>query len=192
MSNVVTRIFGGSNDDAQRAQQGANAASQEYIERMASQGRGDVLGMTPGAIQSQQQGFANALGVLQSMTPQQISALQQGSSQAQAQLGSGAQQFQNAILGLPVDYSTLQTPRSVNNYDLRFLQNASLAPLPIPMQDLGQQQGAAPIGATQSAAMGLAGGTVTPLERAYGQTQGLPTIRRRPTETLVSGRRSVY
>jgi hypothetical protein len=54
------------------------------------------------------QGFQGAMDVFNQAVPQQMQAFQQGNMGAQNALLAGAPQFQNAILGGPVDYSQMQ------------------------------------------------------------------------------------
>jgi hypothetical protein len=53
-------------------------------------------------------GAQQALDIFGAAIPQQASLFQQGNVGAQQMLGQGSQQFQNAILGMPVDYSYMQ------------------------------------------------------------------------------------
>jgi hypothetical protein len=108
MSSVVKTVFGGSDDSAQKAQSRANKRTEELIAENTAQAREDVMGLFPAADKNVRRGFKAALNVFGDAVPQQISAFQQGNVGAQQALLAGLPQMQNALLGLPVDMSSLQ------------------------------------------------------------------------------------
>jgi hypothetical protein len=87
---------------------------------MGRQARGDALALAPGGFDARSLGTQGALDVFGQTIPQQLSAFQQGNMGAQQALLGGMPQFQNAIMGLPVDYGAMQ-PRAVQ-YDPSFAQ----------------------------------------------------------------------
>jgi len=88
MSKAVKTVFGGTDDSAQKAQTRANAAAQEFIATQTKAARSDILNLYPAADANRQRGF-------------------EASRQA---LLAGVPQFQNAILGKPVDMGALDIP----------------------------------------------------------------------------------
>jgi hypothetical protein len=158
MGSVVETIFGGTDDSAQRAQAGANQETQAYIDQRAQQAREDLLRLFPESQRQQQQGFSAALDVLRGAIPQQMQLSEQGSMRAQQQLGSGSEQFRNAIMGLPVDFQTMQQPSSMPvNLDWlnvpQFMQQQAAQPVAAPAA-----QAAAPVATERPGIAELLGG----------------------------------
>jgi hypothetical protein len=120
MSKVTSTLFGGTDDSAQKAQTRANSAATELIAEQAKIARGDVMNLFPASDENRNMGFQAALDVMGQTIPQQFSAFQQGNVGGQQALLAGLPQMQNALLGLPVDYSALQ-PQAVN-YNTDFAQ----------------------------------------------------------------------
>ena len=104
----MSKLFGGSDDSAQKAQIASNRETLALQDRLAQQARGDVLGLTPGIRESQRQGFQGALDLLAQTVPQQAQAFQAGNVNAQQTLTNALPQIQNAILGNAIDNSVLR------------------------------------------------------------------------------------
>lgn len=108
MSIIKDTFFGGAEKDAARQQQYSLEKGQDFIREGVAQGREDINRLYPQAQNMTMQGFQGAMDVFNQSIPQQLQAFQQGNMGAQNALLSGAPQFQNAILGGPVDYSQMQ------------------------------------------------------------------------------------
>lgn len=92
------------------------AASQAFIEKQIEKSRGDIFKLFPSVQDSLQQGVQAGLDVTQQAFPVQLAAFQKGNVGAQEQLISGLPQMNNAILGMPIDYSAFQ-PTRLRNVD---------------------------------------------------------------------------
>jgi hypothetical protein len=114
------KLFGGTDKSAQKLTQQDNAQRQAFIEQMQGQTRGDYLGLAPGMEQNANMGFQSALDMYGQFVPQQMDVFQQGNVAAQGHLLAGMPQFNNAIMGLPVDYSAFQPTQL--NYDASWAQ----------------------------------------------------------------------
>lgn len=118
MSGVATAIAGAaivggitsrnSTNKAISAQEQAGEKSSAQIEASTAKARDDLFKLYPAAQQNMQQGYQGALDVFKQTLPQQANQFQSGNVAAQNQLLAGMPQFQNAILGGPVDYSQFQ------------------------------------------------------------------------------------
>lgn len=106
-------------------QEQARADNIAFTREMADRTYDQAVPLFGAASDARRAGAQGSLDVLGGAVPQQLSALEQGSMGAQQALLSGLPQYQNAILGMPVDYSQLQ-PQTVN-VDTSFL-SAPLAP----------------------------------------------------------------
>ena len=138
MGNAIKSIFGGTDKSAQKAQEKANANTQDYIERQAGQAREDVMGMFPESQAMRQAGFQQALDVLGGSIPEQARLFNQGSVGAQQALISGMNPFQQAILGQQIDTSGFQ-PVSMQA-DTSWIPSALAKPqAPIEQQPIEQQ-----------------------------------------------------
>lgn len=90
MSSGVKKVFGGTDDSSQKAQQKANTRSQAFIESQAKLARGDALDLFPAAEKNLLAGNQAALDALAGFYPQQYGAVQGGMEGArQAILGTG-------------------------------------------------------------------------------------------------------
>ncbi len=129
MSKVFSTVFGGGATRASKKGQEAvlanNRRIQQDLEQREQQSRQDILALLGGSI------------------PAQLGAFQGGNVAAQGILGQTLPQFQNALLGLPVDFSTFQQPQTLPA-DLSFLQNFQQPQqqnLQQPQQNFQQPQG---------------------------------------------------
>jgi len=92
--------------------------SSAQIEAANQRAREDLFKLFPAAQQNMQQGYQGALDVFNQTLPQQANVFQAGNVAAQNQLLAGMPQYQNAILGAPVDYSKFQaTQLQQPNFD---------------------------------------------------------------------------
>jgi hypothetical protein len=91
---------------------------------MAEQSRRDAIQLYNQARQSGQRGLTSAFNFYQQAAPSKYSPITQSGLSAQRVIGQGAQQANNAILGLPVDMS-FTNPQEIKP-DLSFIQNAQL------------------------------------------------------------------
>ena len=98
-----------STDKATRAQVDAGDKASQQLAASTAQARNDLFKLFPAAQQNTQQGYQGAIDVFKQALPQQAGVLQAGNVAAQNQLLAGMPQYQNAILGAPVDYSQFQT-----------------------------------------------------------------------------------
>jgi hypothetical protein len=111
MSIIKDTFFGGAEKDAAKQQQYHLEQGQDLIREGVAQGREDINRLYPQAQNMTAQGFQGAMDVFNQSIPQQMQAFQQGNMGAQNALLAGAPQFQNAILGGPVDYSQMQAQK---------------------------------------------------------------------------------
>ncbi len=138
MSKVFSTVFGGGATRASKQGQEAvianNLRIQQDLEQREQQSRQDILALLGGSI------------------PAQLQAFQGGNVAAQGIVGQTLPQFQNALLGLPVDFSTFQQPQTLPA-DISFLQNFQQ-----PQQNFQQPQGGFGIFGRGSGGFGGGGG----------------------------------
>ncbi len=150
------KIFGGTDNSAQKAQIQANQRSQEYIERMAALGRGDANALYSQGDYARNTGIDAAMGLMGRSMPTQMGMFQDGNVSAQMQLLAGMPQYQNAILGMPVDNSAFQPTRlampDASAYQQRLPDFGNMTPPP-PGQPWGTPP--APQGAPQAMPQGM-------------------------------------
>jgi hypothetical protein len=91
-----------------RASEQAGDKAAQQLAASTAQARGDLFKLFPAAQQNTQRGYQGALDVFKQALPQQAQQFQAGNVAAQNQLLAGMPQYQNAILGAPVDYSQFQ------------------------------------------------------------------------------------
>ena len=105
-------------DKATKAQVKAGDKASQQLAAATAAAKQDLFKLYPAAQQNMQQGYQGALDVFKSTLPQQASTFQAGNVAAQNQLLAGMPQYQNAILGAPVDYSKFQaTQLQQPNFD---------------------------------------------------------------------------
>tara|TARA_R110000803_G_scaffold170266_2_gene233301 strand:+ start:603 stop:1166 length:564 start_codon:yes stop_codon:yes gene_type:complete len=90
------------------ASEKAGQKSSQQLAASTAQARGDLFKLFPAAQENSQRGYQGALDVFKQALPQQANTFQAGNVAAQNQLLAGMPQYQNAILGAPVDYSQFQ------------------------------------------------------------------------------------
>jgi len=112
MGGIVDSIFGGgddsSDDSSAQAQLASNRETNALIARLSAEARADAERLFPQAQAARLFGTGAALGVFGQSIPQQLQAIQQGNVGAQQTNIQGLNQFQNAILGNPIDLSQFQ------------------------------------------------------------------------------------
>lgn len=146
MSSVIDTLFGGTDKSQLKSQKRANELSQQFIRDMQAQSRSDVMGLAPGAQQNLNMGMQAGLDVYGQTIPQMFDVFQQGNVGAQNALLAGMPQFQNAILGLPVDYNAFQ-PQALNyNTDFAQQQLPDFIPVADALGGVNNGAQAAPLG----------------------------------------------
>lgn len=108
LSGLTEKVFGGTDNSAQKAQQQANARSQAWIEQQAALARGDANYLYPQGDYARNQGINAAMALMGQAMPYQMGSFQNGNVAAQNLLLAGMPQYQNAILGMPVNNQALQ------------------------------------------------------------------------------------
>lgn len=84
---------------------------------LANQARQDVMGLFDRSLRVSNLSMDQMLNYYKTAAPKRISPYLQGNKQAQQVIGQGAQQANNAILGLPVDMSFTNQPQIVPGTD---------------------------------------------------------------------------
>ena len=129
-SGISDALFGGGSDVAKDQKQ-ANKETQKYTKEQADQARNDALGLFGASSGTLKDGYQAAIDAIGGTTRQQIDTTARGNYYGQEALLAGMPQFQNAILGMPVDNSKLQ-PRILHpEANLQWMWNSNL----------GQRQG---------------------------------------------------
>ena len=127
------------NKSISASERAGDRASQQ-LQEATGQARQDLFKLFPAAQQNAQQGFQGALDVFSQALPQQAQTFQDGNVAAQNQLLSGMPQFQNAILGSPVDNSQFQATRLQQpNFNFANQQLQSFDPFAVPQQSQANQ-----------------------------------------------------
>lgn len=121
MSKVTDSFFGGAERKAGKKMSEAARRGQDFIREGTEQARGDIMPLFDASQQNRQMGAQAALDIFGAAVPEQARLFGLGNVGAQQVLGQGAQQYQNAILGNPVNYSFAR-PQQIQP-DLSFMQN---------------------------------------------------------------------
>lgn len=124
-SGITDTLFGDPNQGL-NAQQKSNKRSQEFTEAQAKQAREDAVNLYASAADPLQRGYQGALDALGGAMREQITNASQGNFYAQQALLAGMPQYQNAILGMPVDNSALQAKLLRPNQRLGWLYDQQL------------------------------------------------------------------
>jgi len=101
-------LFGGTDDSAQKATLAQNRESIDYTKEMSDRAYKDVLRMFGPSQDNLSIGAQSAIDYMQDATPRRATILQQGNQRSRQATLAGLDQIQNAILGLPVDMSSMQ------------------------------------------------------------------------------------
>ena len=121
MSKVTDSFFGGAERKAGKKMSEAARRGQDFIREGVEQARGDIMPLFDSAQQNRQMGGQAALDIFGAAVPEQARVFGLGNVGAQQVIGDGAQQYQNAILGNPVNYSFAR-PQQIEP-DFSFMQN---------------------------------------------------------------------
>jgi hypothetical protein len=100
-----------------KAQEKQNEANEAFIREQAINARNDAEPLYDAAQQNRGIGTQAALDTFAQTIPEQGRMLQDGNYQAQGQILAGLPQSNNALMGMPVDYSQLQAQKLDPNYD---------------------------------------------------------------------------
>lgn len=114
----------GAKDQAKGVQKGIDASA-----ALAQQARDDVNRLFQQGAAQGRAGLEGAFNFYRQAAPQRMAPVTQGFQQGVNVLGQGAQQANNAILGLPVDMSF--TNQQVQQAPTGYMDQAQLAPAPI-------------------------------------------------------------
>ena len=93
-----------------------NAANRGMLKEARDTARGDVERLMPEAQVLRGLGAQNAIDIFGSSLPHQFGAFQQGNMDAQQMVMGGLQQQNNAIMGMPVDYSGFQPTQMESDF----------------------------------------------------------------------------
>jgi len=116
-ASVVSGAFGmKGSKDAAKAQKKQNRENMQFIRDQGQKARQDVLPLFDAAQQNRNLGQQAAFDVFGSAIPEQGRMLNLGNYQAQSTLLAGLPQQNNAILGMPIDYSQLQAQQLNPDY----------------------------------------------------------------------------
>ncbi len=104
-SGITEKIFGGTDNSAQKEQIKQNKASREFTEAQLAQSREDINSLYPRGDQARNDSYNAALALMGQSIPEQSRLFQQGNVGAQQQLLSGVPSYQSAIMGTPYQYN---------------------------------------------------------------------------------------
>lgn len=155
---LVSTLAGGkASKDASKAnskgiQKGLNQSAE-----IAKQSRADVMSLFDISAKKANIGLAQSLDFYKQNAQKRMQPFIQGNQSAQNVIGLGAQQANNAILGLPVDMSFTNQPQVQADYG--GIMGAQLPEMGQSFADKEQQQIAAQEAATAAAAPGIAAAT---------------------------------
>lgn len=105
----------------------------EVSSELAQQARDDVMRLWGQGAKQGRAGMEGAFNFYRQAAPQRMAPVTQGFQQGINVLGQGAQQANNAILGLPVDMSF--TNQQVQQAPAGYLDQAKLAPAEMPKEN---------------------------------------------------------
>ena len=131
-SDITDTLFGGTDDSSQKKQIKANERTQEFIEEQSAQARGDALNLQPLVDQAFRGGYGSATSMLGGGLERSMDLYGRGNYAAQEALLAGMPQYQNAILGLPVNNAALQPVNLNAQQGMDFMYNPQLPDLGTP------------------------------------------------------------
>lgn len=115
---VVSAVAGAvSSDRAADKQSKGVQKGLDQSAQLANQARADVMGLFDRSARISGMTFETMMDYYKTAAPKRMSPYLQGNKQAQTVIGQGAQQANNAILGLPVDMSFTNQPQIVPGTD---------------------------------------------------------------------------
>ena len=109
MASIEDIFFGGSEKQAGKQASQELAKGRAALQNILQQTRGDLVGLTQGSRDAISDAVAQSLGIVGQTIPRAGEAFQRGNVGAQQNIISAMPQIQNALLGIPVDYSQFQT-----------------------------------------------------------------------------------
>jgi len=115
-------------DSAQKAQMKANERSQEFIEQQSAKAERSGTSLFDLSQQNLLAGNAAAMGAYKDAFNPQMQAMGQGNYNAQQQISQGLPQIQNALMGLPVDYSAF-SPVQQSAPDMSWMDKYKINPI---------------------------------------------------------------
>ncbi len=122
---VATTAYGAySSKKAAKEQSGAIKSGLNQTNALAQQSRNDAINLYNQGRSSGQRGLSAAVDFYKQAAPSRFAPVTQSGLAAQRVIGQGAQQANNAILGLPVDMS-FTNPQEIKP-DLSYLSGAKL------------------------------------------------------------------
>lgn len=110
MSGGFDKLFGGTDRSAQKYAINQNTMNREMIQEQLARADQFLGSAQPRMQQMAGQGFQGAANLLGGVVPQQIGAIQQGNMAAQNYLMNSVPNFQNALMGLPVNMGNQMQP----------------------------------------------------------------------------------
>jgi hypothetical protein len=120
MGSILDDLFGSPDNSDQKAQ---NRRAQEYIEEKTAQARNDAITAFDASRRPLQMGYQSAADAKAAALLEAIKAYDTGSTGAQQILIDSMPMFQKAILGQPVDMSSLAPVSSAPSEGLGWLEN---------------------------------------------------------------------
>lgn len=155
------------NKDATKAGIKGQEKSQAAYDAAVKNAKVDINALFGKAEKSRSKGFGNALDFISGAPARQIAPLQAGNQNAQSTVASGLPQIQNAIMGLPVDFSGLQ-PKSVGSPESFNLDLSRFLPQPEPVQPAPVQPPPAPRAFDMSKMIGRGAGANGGAKNRFG------------------------
>ena len=166
-----------STNKASKAATSAADKASGQIKDATGMARDDLFRLFPAAQANTMQGYQGALDVFKQSVPQQMAFGQAGNIAAQEQLISGMPQYQNAILGGPVDYSQFQaTDLGQPNLDFMNQQISYMDPYgpADPLAGMTPDQIQAATATQPPAPVGAGAGNISITDQMNGITQPAP------------------
>lgn len=101
-------FFSGTDSSAAKNQQKDNAQRQAFLQQQAALARGDTFALYPAGDYARNSSYDAALALMGQSAPRELGMFQGGNVAAQNLYLQGMPQYQNAILGMPVNNQALQ------------------------------------------------------------------------------------
>lgn len=108
MASIEDIFFGGSEKQAGKQASQELAKGRAALQNILQRTRGDLVGLTQGSRDAISDAVAQSLGIVGQTIPQAGETFQRGNVAAQENIIAAMPQIQNALLGIPVDYSQFQ------------------------------------------------------------------------------------
>lgn len=107
-SGISEKIFGGTDNSAQKETLKSNERRQQFIEDQTGLAIQDIAQLYPMGDQYRNDAYNKAMALIGNAAIPQMDYFQQGNVGAQQMLINSMPQYQNALFGMPVDYSQFQ------------------------------------------------------------------------------------